>query len=237
MNAKVPNDLKNPIRKLEKQAYELIANENFDIAKSIYKSIYEILFERQYVENRRIHLGAPLHMMGLVSLFQRKNSEAFRYFLLAYVTDTINTARGNEDKADSAPAYNAIKTFFDVDNTTTKKIKEKTRQISNRQEPFDVEKFLTQFKGTTQIMNGDLLSLSNRQPTDKEIDNILEQIFQKFFVTESGRILLNEKINVYSSKILKKAFKIAQKNGHPNEIRKGDIDRAISEMETEKGEN
>lgn len=230
MSAEIPSDLAKPIRNLERQAYELLAKGNFEIAKNIYKTIYETLYARQFTENRRIHLGAPLHMMGLTLLFQDNLNEAFRYFLLAYITDTINVKHGHEDEADGAPAFRALKMFFGVTNSTIELIKEMAREEPNRKSPFDAERFLRLFMQKRNLKAKDLIRLSTRQPSKDEIAATREQMFQRYFLTQSGKSLLDKVIDTYGGRVLSKAAEIAKKEGHPNEIRESDIKKALSEL-------
>jgi len=231
MSAEIPSDLAKPIRNLERQALQLIAMGTFEMAKNIYKTIYETLHTRQSIENRRIHLGAPLHMMGLTSLFQEDAKGAFRYFLLAYITDTINTRQGQEDDADGSPACGALQGFFGVADSTLQLVKEMARSEPSRNSPFDPELFLKQLLREREINVGDLLrTFSTREPSRDEIEKIRERLFQSFFVTKSGRTLLNKVTRRYGSRVLSKAAEIARKEGHPEEIRESDVREAISEL-------
>jgi histone H3/H4 len=230
MSAEIPGDLAEPIRNLERQALELIAKGNYEMAKNIYRTIYETLYTRQFTEKRRIHMGAPLHMMGLTLLFQNNIEEAFRYFLLAYITDTLNVRRGHEDEADGAPACRALQTLFGVADFTLQSIKEMARSEPNRNDPFDVERFLKQLLCKQNVKADNLLTLSTRKPSANEIKSIRGQLFQTFFVTESGRALLDTAIKTYGSRVLSKAAEIAEKEGHPKEIRESDVKKAILEL-------
>jgi hypothetical protein len=172
-------------------------------------------------------------MRGLTFLFQNNLHEAFKYFLLAYITDTINVRQGHEDDADGAPACRALKMFFGVTDYTLESIKAMARSEANRNRPFDVERFLIQFMREQKIKEEYLLRLSTRQPSNGEIKKTREQMFQTYFLTESGKSLLEKAINTYGSRVLSKAGEIARKEGHPNEIRESDISKAILEIQTE----
>lgn len=80
MSAEIPPDLRSPIKNLEKQAFELLAKEQYNMARGIYRIIYDTLHDRQFTEKRRIHLGAPLHMIGLSFLLEGLSESAFEYF-------------------------------------------------------------------------------------------------------------------------------------------------------------
>lgn len=235
MSAELPNDLVEPIRNLERQALELLAKGNFEMAKNIYNTIHKTLYTRQFTESRRIHLGAPLHMMGLTLLFQNNVNEAFRYFLLAYITDTINARHGHEDDADGAPACRALRMLFGVTDSTLESIKEMARSEPNRKSPFDVERFLKRFLRKQEVRAKDLFRLSTREPSKDQIKKIREQMFQNLFVTARGRALLDDVVRTYGSRVLSRAAEIAKREGHPGEIRDSDIKKAILELRDLKG--
>lgn len=233
MNANMPPELTKPIRNLELLAFELLSKGNFKMANNIYNSIYKTLFEQQSTKNRRIHLGAPLHMMGLSFLFENDLNEAFKHFLLAYITDTINAPHGHENDADGAPACRALKAMFGISDSTLELIKEMARSYTNREAPFDPYDFLEHFLEDQDIR---MESLINRRPSTQEITKIMEQMFPKLFFTESGQKLFNETISRYGSRVLNKAAEIARKEGHPKEITESDIRKALSDLEGRKEE-
>jgi len=235
MPAEIPDDLREPIRNLERQAIELVAKGNYEMAKNIYKTIYETLYNRQFVENRRIHLGAPLHMMGLSLLFQNNVKEAFRHFLLAYITDTLNVKLGTEEEADEAPACRALRMLFGVSSSVLKSIKDMARLTTDRNAPFDVEQFLQRFLRKQDVKKEEILRLSTREPSQDEIKNIRGQLFQNFLLTENASKLLDKIINTYGSRVLSRAAEIAAKEGHPREITESNIRKAIAELSSSKG--
>jgi len=104
LSADIPVSLRESIRDKEYEASRLLALENYTKAETIYDEIFTELFEKQSIEDRRIHLGASLHMKGISLLFQNKFKEALQNFVLAYITDTVNSPVGEESNADQAPA-------------------------------------------------------------------------------------------------------------------------------------
>jgi len=77
----------------------------------------------QEEEDRPVHKGAPLHMMGLILLFEGKAEDALRHFILAYIEDTLNVDFGHEHDADHAPAARVLRDFFRIDLSLLAEIK------------------------------------------------------------------------------------------------------------------
>ena len=136
MSSQIPEDMVETVKNLEKEASRCLSRGNYTLAERIYDAIFLSLLERQYVEKRRIHLGAPLHMKGLSFLLQNNFNLGLKSILLAYITDIVGNPLGKEDKADEFPAHNVLLTFFGVTEKTFEELKIMSREIKNRTQPF-----------------------------------------------------------------------------------------------------
>ena len=225
----VPEDISNEIRGLERQASNLIAKNEFNIARSIYQTIFNALKDKQYEVNRRVHLGAPLHMIGTTYILNNEPRKAFEYYLLAYITDLINTQIGEEKTAEKFPAYKMVKNFYQFDDVQLERLETQAKEYIDRRSPFEPEEFLAQY-----LLNGELdinkLSVLYSLP---EKYHLLKNTEQGIPITESGQTTLNITTEKYSKQIFKKAFEIAAIDNRTLVTRK-DVERALQEL-SEKG--
>ena len=129
MSSKISEDLIPRIRELESQGYVHLRMKRYKDAEQTYAKIYEVLSKQQEETKKRVHKGAPLHMMGVSLLFQEDLANAVRYFLLAYIEDTLSVGIVEEDLADRAPAGRMLADIFRIDAYLLGFIKEIARDI------------------------------------------------------------------------------------------------------------
>jgi len=181
LSAELPVGMKESIKDLEFEASRLLALQNFKKAEQIYDNIFTQIYERQFIENRRIHQGAPLHMKGISLLFQNKFKEALLNFVLAYITDTVNYPVGEENNADRAPAHYILKEYYNVSEDTFNIIKNQSKNIYiNRIQPFNPQKFLHSVLLILHIDEDKILKIAARIPNKDEISTLMIQFLYVF---------------------------------------------------------
>ena len=74
-------------------------------------------------EDRPVHKGAPLHMMGFILLFEDKTEDALQCFVQAYIEDTLSVDFGHEEEADTAPAGFFLRDLFHMNPVFLREIK------------------------------------------------------------------------------------------------------------------
>jgi hypothetical protein len=178
MSAKIPEDLSDTIKNLETEASRCLSKGNYSLATRLYTVIFHSLYDRQFTENRRIHLGAPLHMEGLSLLFQNRLNDGLDSILLAYITDLVNVPLGEEDKADQSPAYRVLKSFFGISEGTFQELKILCREVTNRALPFDPRELLNKFLHNNSIPREKILSLASHEPTPEQIKAIRPRYYE-----------------------------------------------------------
>jgi hypothetical protein len=187
MSAQIPEDLIDTVGNLEAEASKCLSRGNYTLAERIYDAIFQSLFEKQTVENRRIHMGAPLHMRGLSLLLQKRFNEGFESLILAYITDLINVALGKESEADEAPAHNILLNYFGVPEDTFEQLKILGREVTDRNQPFDPRILLNKFLSTNSISREDILKLATHQPNPQQIMAIRPRFYEMVKVEIANR--------------------------------------------------
>jgi hypothetical protein len=120
----IPNEIRSEIIKYEQEAYVNLRVGKYEKAEELFRHVLGLMFEWQVKKDRPIHKGAPLHMIGICLLYQEKMDEAVRFFLLAYIEDTLNVGLGLESEADLAPASSMLRNVFQIDVGFLKAIKD-----------------------------------------------------------------------------------------------------------------
>lgn len=120
----IPNEILSDIIGYEKEAYVNLRVGRYAKAEELFQKQLNLIFEWQAKKDKPIHKGAPLHMMGICLLYQEKIDAAVRFFLLAYVEDTLNVSLELESEADLAPASLMLRSAFRIDVDFLKAIKE-----------------------------------------------------------------------------------------------------------------
>lgn len=123
MNRNPSEELQKILNDLEAKAVENISFGNLEESFRYYNQMLNEIFKSQEQEKKSIHKGLPLHMMGVILLFQKKDNESLMYHLLAYVEDTLTAPEGQEKNADTAPAYKNLVNVFTFDLEILEKIK------------------------------------------------------------------------------------------------------------------
>lgn len=106
----------------------------YEIAEELFRRQLPLIMEWQEKIDRPIHKGAPLHMIGICLLYQEKIDEALRFFLLAYIEDTLNVGFELESEADLLPASLMLRNTFQIDVGFLKGIKEYVAHLKSKGE-------------------------------------------------------------------------------------------------------
>lgn len=112
----IPADKLDSVRNIENEAYIAWRIGKYKIACSLYEKLLKLIFDIQQDEDRPIHKGTPLHMIGLMSFFQGAVDTTLYNFTLAYIEDTLNVAYGLESTADETLAGRVLIQFFKIDS-------------------------------------------------------------------------------------------------------------------------
>lgn len=114
----------------------------WDEAVETYLKCYEYLLDNQ-LAGHRFHKGGPLHFLGMCNFNLRKNHQALRYFLLAYVEDLLSKPKGQHLRAETeaaALALRSLKVDEAVVNSVRRVALEKRRGGIMIQDPNEVLK-------------------------------------------------------------------------------------------------
>lgn len=76
-------------------------------SKQLYEIWYQNFLRNQEKENKRMHKGMPLHQIGFIYEELRDMSKAWKYYLAAFVEDSIS----HQEIAKDLPAYRALDRF------------------------------------------------------------------------------------------------------------------------------
>jgi hypothetical protein len=178
MSAQIPQDMIDTVKNLEAEASRCLSKGNYVLAERLYHLIFLSLFDRQYVEKRRIHQGAPLHMEGLSLILQNKYNDGLKLVLQAYITDLVNVPLGQEESADQAPAYRVLSSFFGVSASTFQELKILSREVTDRNQPFDPRILLNKFLSNKSMSPENLLKLATHEPTPQQIRSIRPRYYE-----------------------------------------------------------
>lgn len=189
MSSQIPQDMIETVKNLETEASRCLSKGNYVLAERLYHLIFLSLFDRQYIEKRRIHLGAPLHMEGLSLLLQNRLNDALKAILLAYITDLVNVPLGEEDKANQAPAHKVLAEFFGVNDSTFEALKTLSGETTDRNQPFNPQILLDKFLSSIPVSQENILALATHEPTPQQIRSIRPRYFEMVIIeaaTKSG---------------------------------------------------
>ena len=120
----IPREILTDLLGYEKEAYVNLRVGRYGKAEELFRRQLALITKWQEKINRPIHKGIPLHMIGICLFYQEKIDEALRFFLLAYIEDTLNVGFELESEADLAPASMMLRNAFRIDIGFLKTIKE-----------------------------------------------------------------------------------------------------------------
>jgi len=128
----IPREILEDLLGYEKDAYVNLRVGRYKEAEELYRHELALINEWQEKINRPIHKGAPLHMTGICLVLQERIDEALRFFLSAYIEDTLNAGFKWENEADLAPAGLTLKSAFQIDVSFLKTIKEYVADLKRK---------------------------------------------------------------------------------------------------------
>jgi len=128
----IPREILKDILRYEETAYVNLRVGRYKKAEELYRRELDLLMEWQEKIDRPIHKGAPLHMTGICLVVQERIDEALRFFLLAYIEDTLNAGFKSENEADLTPAGLTLKSAFQIDVGFLKTIKEYVANLKRK---------------------------------------------------------------------------------------------------------
>lgn len=224
MSSDIPEDLRGHFKALEQQAVFLMRSGNYELAEKIFQAMLDTIFERQEVENRRVHKGSFFHNIGISRVLQKRLMDAMRSFLLAYVEDCIN----EEESADKAPAARILMTGFFLRKQNMLWIKDAVRVRRQRGEDLlNPENVLGGFLSHIGVSENDLFTLCSRLPE-------LELVRNKLVVnlTPKAKQALDKTVSETTNRVLQKALSISKKRGGQR-VTENDIQEAIRQLREE----
>ena len=163
----VPSEVRPQIMRLETEAYVHLRMGRYAECGALYRDVLGILYKKQAEQDRPIHKGAPLHMIGLSLLYQEKLEDSVRFFLLAYIEDTLNVGFGNEAEADTAPASRVLRDLFQISIGFLDAVKQFSRDLKERgkwQEAKEPKEILEVVAKREDVDSSNLLALCKARP-------------------------------------------------------------------------
>lgn len=128
----IPIKIHKILLETEKEAYVNLRVGRYEKAEELFRHQLDLIMEWQKKEDRTIHKGTPLHMIGICLLYREKIDDALQFFLLAYIEDTLNVGFELESEADLAPASLMLRNAFQIDVGFLKKIKEYVANLKGK---------------------------------------------------------------------------------------------------------
>lgn len=110
-------------RQLESEGYVQVRLGRSRQAWALYEEDLRMRQTIQDEEDRPVHKGGPLHMMGFILLFEDKTEDALQHFVQAYIEDTLTVDFGHEEEADTAPAGLFLRDLFHINPVFLREIK------------------------------------------------------------------------------------------------------------------
>jgi len=190
------------------ETMEIFSEGKFEEARRRFQTLYHLNYDEQFATGKRIHLGASLHMIGLSMLFTFHFEEALEYFLQAYLADVLNTKFGDENKADSAPAYYVLKNVYMVNDEILELTKNYVKEKIDRERPVDVAKAFKEFM-QSQDKNPLVKECGNFELLNNGKFSSVKELLEKFFINEKARVLLRKVPPRLYEQIALKSFVIA----------------------------
>ena len=129
---------------LEVHAQKHMALGAFGDAVAIYEKWNSILLDYEKEINLRVHKGHPLYNIGVAIHSQGKSTDALRFFLLAYVEDTLSEY--TQGAADSLPAFLTLKKGLGINTDLLRGIEETAFEIKAEKQVVNPEEILSTAK-------------------------------------------------------------------------------------------
>lgn len=127
----IPGEILGNVLQIEKDAYVKLRIGKYEEAEGLFKRELSVFMEWQEEIHRPIHKGSPLHMIGICHLLQNTPEIALKFFLLAYIEDTLNAGFEMESEADLAPASMMLRNVFQIDPGYLRKIREYVARLKH----------------------------------------------------------------------------------------------------------
>lgn len=104
-----PRELREKYNSLELEAINALEVKDFILAENKYRELISAILDFQG-RDKRYHKGGPYHQIGYCLFLQNKSAEAFKYFLYAYVEDSITESNIPLD----LPAFKNLKYAYGI---------------------------------------------------------------------------------------------------------------------------
>ena len=137
-------------------------------ALRFYQQELELRWEVQIKENRAVHKGAPLNMIGFILLAKNELEISLFHFILAYIEDTLNVNFGYENDADLSTAARVLNDLFEINSqilTEIKKFVQEKKQVGLWETLSDPHKIFQEIGQTLSLNTNNLLSECSTIPT------------------------------------------------------------------------
>lgn len=128
-NRSLPPELDTEAQRIESEGWVQYLLKKFEEAKKQYEKDLALRYKFQESEKRPVHKGAPLHMLGVCTLYQGKMDESIPFFLQAYAEDTLLTDYDEEDEADRSPAATVLREVIAIRMRAFRAIKFVAREL------------------------------------------------------------------------------------------------------------
>lgn len=169
----LPPELDMEAQKIESEGWVQYLMRRFQKAEEFYQQDLDLRIKFQEETKRPVHKGAPLHMLGICSLYQMHIEDCIRFFLLAYAEDTLNTEYDEEDEADRAPAATALRDTVVIRMRVFRETKAVSRELKMKKwnEAGDPNEILGPALGK--------MRLSLERPAELKNPNVMVRLLEK----------------------------------------------------------
>ncbi len=125
----LPPDLDKKAQEIESEGWIQYLMRRFEKAEGFYGQDLDLRYKFQEQSKRPVHKGAPLHMLGICSLYQGKTDQSITCFLRAYAEDTLLFDYDDEDEADRLAAASALRDTISVRMRLFREVKSVSRDL------------------------------------------------------------------------------------------------------------
>ncbi len=120
----IPREILKDFLKYEREAYVHLRVGRYKNAEDLFRNQLDLIRDWQVNKDKPIHKGTPLHLIGLCLLLQKNIDESMRFFLMAYIEDTLSVGFKLESEADLSPASIMLRKTFQIEIEFLMKIKD-----------------------------------------------------------------------------------------------------------------